>query len=288
MNPTATLPPGTAPAPANAPAAPANGAPAPAPAGTALPEKPAAPDGFISIADHQAAVENARKEEKAKLYPDLDAARKSAEALTALNATLTGENQTLKTSIDALKAATDGAKKLDIAKLVEEVTLRAAKTVADNAQTQITTLQTQVNDLTSKLNASSLKETRDRLIVEAGGPDAIIPELVKGNNEAELRESIASSKSILERSLKSRGITAPPATGTPAANGTTPPANGAAPAAPLNGSELPPAPPAPIDTGSGLLRPTNQPGSGTRHSPAEWKSIRDAKLREAQGRYPSR
>lgn len=289
---TATTTANPAPAPtATAPAAPdlaaPNAAPSAAPAGTL----PAPAETTIKLADHQAALERVRQEEKAKLYPDLDSARKQVEALTSENTTLKSRVTTLETSVEALNTARDGSGKIDVKKLVEEVTIRAAKTVADGAQTQIATLQTQVNELQNERNTLRLEKTREKLIAEAGGPDAVIPELVRGNTEAELRSSIAESKKILDAAMARRGITTqPPVPGTPvngqplASPNVLPSVNGTA----LLPASVPPMTPAPVDTGSGTLRPLTEPGSGTRMSPTEWKAVREARLAAAQGRYPTR
>lgn len=249
-----------------------------APADTAIPvvPPPKAPDGFISVQDHTAALEKVRKDEKDKLYADLQAARSQVETLTQKVTALEGENTNLKTTVESTKASVSAdGKTIDVAKLVSEVSERAAKSVAQNAQIQIEQLTSKLTEVQGQLNATKVKELRERLIAEAGGPDAIIPELVKGNTEEELKASIAESKGILDRQKARFGVTAnPPAAGP--TDGVTAP------------TSIPPVNPAPIDTGSTTLRPLPSQSNGSRVSPNEWKQVREQKLAAAAGRYPTR
>lgn len=239
-----------------------------------------APEGFISVQDHTAALEKVRKDEKDKLYSDLQAARSQVDDLAKKVTALEGENATLKTTVESTKASVSAdGKTIDVAKLVAEVSERAAKSVAQNAQVQIEQLTSKLTEVQGQLNATKVKELRERLISEAGGPDAIIPELVKGNTEEELKASIAESKSILDRQKARFGVTANPTAAGPTTNFTQ---------APVAPSEVPPVNPAPIDTGSTTLRAIPSQSNGTRLSPTEWKQVREQKLAAAAGRYPTR
>jgi hypothetical protein len=258
-----------------------------APAAPAQNTAPAAPEGFISLVEHQSALEKIRQDEKSRLYPDLENARKQVETLSAQIQTLNGEKTILATSIESLKAATEGGKKFDVAKLVEEVSLRAAKSVTEGAQAQILKLETQLAEMQRSLNAASLKDAREKLIAAAGGAEALIPELVSGNTEEELKKSVAESKRIFDSVVARRGNTTPtPAAGTPVAPAPAP-SNVAAPIAPAPNGQAMPVPPAPIDTGSGTLRAVPE-ANNARHNPTEWKAIRENRLKEAAGRYPTR
>lgn len=254
-----------------------NNNPAPAPAAATSNANPPI-DGGITLADHNAALDKVRREEKEKLYGDLQAARKQVETLSASVQKLESEKANLQTIVDSTKASvTADGKSVDVAKLIAEVSERAAKAVADNAKVQITQLTSQLNDLQGQLAQTRLKETRERLIAEAGGQDAIIPELVKGNTEEELRASIAASKEILDKQKARFGVTTTPPAPSPAGTQVAP---APAPLAP------PPATPAPLETGSSVLRPLE--GTNTRMTPAEWRQVREQRLAAAQGRYPTR
>lgn len=260
--------------------APVQADPAQSDTATPVPPPQKAPDGFISVQEHTAALEKVRKEEKDKIYADLQAARSQVESLTKKVTTLEGENASLKTTVDSTKASVSAdGKTIDVAKLVAEVSERAAKSVAKDAQVQIEQLTSRLAEVQGQLNATKIKEIRERLIAEAGGPDAIIPELVKGNTEEELKASITESKNILDRQKARFGVTTP----APAPSATTTPS-----VAPVAPADVPPVNPAPIDTGSSTLRPVVGPTNGERIPPQQWKEVRNQRLAEAAGRYPRR
>jgi hypothetical protein len=73
----------------------------------------------------------------------------------------------------------------------------------DELNKQLTTERTE----RQKLAAERLRE---KLIAEAGGVTALIPELVRGSNEEELKASIEASKQVFQRTVASAGAPAAP------------------------------------------------------------------------------
>lgn len=257
------------------PAAPATPISSPSPAVT-----------VITQADLTTAVEAARKEEKDKLYGEIETlkaqnAKFSSDKLAVDQqlATLTQEHATLKATAETLVKAKKSDGTIDVQKLIEEVTDRVAKGAETSYSKTVTELQNQVSALNGQLKSRELKEVRERLIVDAGGVDSLIPELVQGNTEEEIKASVASSKAIFDRA-KSRFSpnTAQPPAGTPSAPAPISQPATAPAIAPLPLIDAM----APIDPSAPAMRQVS-----SRQDPKQWASNRAATLQSLSGRYAS-
>ncbi|AEZ50548.1 hypothetical protein F400_gp101 [Bacillus phage BCD7] len=152
----------------------------------ANPNTPPAPSGTVN---YEELIANARKEEKAKLYPEIEKLKqdknnyvlvvgerdKTIAELTAENEKLKAENATLKEGAKSGKAST-----------VQNAELSA----------QVTTLQQQVADWEAKYNTDVAQIKADSYRKEkiAGANGAIIPELVTGNTPEEIDASFETAK----------------------------------------------------------------------------------------------
>lgn len=255
---------------------PANATPPPAPADAPV-------DGNLPVPETNlpaptgpapeviAAIERARREEKTKLYADIEGLNARLASLEKDNVALRAENARLTTVSKALESSVkDG--QINVPKLVEELTERVTATVASSETARITKLQQELADVTTRLRTKEMTELREKLIRDAGGENVLIPELVRGNTEEELRASVAESKDIFTRNI-ARFAPHTPAPQNPA--GPQP-----QPTAPSPVPTLPPAlPTAPSDNATPSASPT-------RVSPAEWRSRRTTALAEAATRYP--
>lgn len=158
-----------------------------------------------------AAIEKARLEERTKLFETLETTRKQLEAateaaktkdsdLTQLNAKVTELTEKLKALQDATKP--DGG--IDVTKAIESAVgsaLSRQEAVLGEQVKRLSEALQQEQNLRSTAEAAQL---RVRLIAEAGGDAVLIPELVVGRTEEELKASIANSKAVFDRSISSR------------------------------------------------------------------------------------
>ena len=142
-------------------------------------------------------VNKARKDEKDKLYPDIEAQKTK---ISDLQVRLREANE----KIDTLKAKNpnmnpDPAAKTENDKLVAEVeslkaTLNTIQTKTDEAIAAA--LNRQKAEFDSILSTKDLESYRNRMIAEAGGK--IIPELVNGNSREEVDAAVAKAKQRYE------------------------------------------------------------------------------------------
>lgn len=157
---------------------------------------------------HQA-VEKARLEERAKLRQELDTVATRAATLEETLKAEQAAKTELATRVSALEAGVTktatGEPVVDIAKVVEQATSAVATRLnSDHAKT-LTEMQTQLSALREESNRNRLAATRERLIAEAGGINALIPELVVGSTEDELKAAVTRSKSIFDRTVLQTG-----------------------------------------------------------------------------------
>jgi hypothetical protein len=152
--------------------------------------------GAEANAQLHAGIEKARTEERAKLRGEISVKDAEILALKTKQTELETKVTQLTASLDALNAAksTDGST-VDVPKLIEEVSAKFTKIAAGEAAGT----QNRVQQLEAQLEAMRLKETRNRLIQEAGGEDNLIVGLVKGTNEDEIRASVQEAKAAFEK-----------------------------------------------------------------------------------------
>lgn len=257
----------------------------PTPPSTTAPATGASDTTTYTHTQFTEAVERARTEERGRINVELENARKEANTLKDQITSQTTELTTLRNNVETFKKAAQANGNVDVAKLIEEVSDRVSKAATAASQSRMSELETNVTKLTQQLKTKELSEFRTKAIADAGGADVLIPELVRGNTEEEIRASVTESKSIFDRN-KARfapSTTLPPVVpataGEPAKPGAFTAPVVAAPAA----TTLPPVlAPSPEQNPTGIRPMTN---SGTRVNPRDWKGQREAAMRGLEGRY---
>jgi len=220
-------------------------------------------------------VEAARRDEKAKLYEELNGLRKNKDALQTELDNAKGQVETLNQQIETLKSEKvdlqnkhdalvaaqkeDGA--VDTEKLIKEVTDRIRN---EYEQTQGKTnkeLRAEIERLRQEKRVSDLKAYRQLKIAEAG--EDIISEMVSGNSEEEIDRSIEAAKDAYGKYIKK------------STNDTT------------GGGTPPPPPPA---SKSGGTASTSTPSGGLEgfqrfQNPNEYAKNRDTILQQVRQRF---
>lgn len=155
------------------------------------------------------AIEKARLEERTRLKDQLTALTTQVDTIkTQLTAVqtekekLSTEFSSLKTTYEALKAGSKPDGGVDVEKAIETAVTAALSKQGPVLQSEIANLRGELEQERKKREAAELAQSRARIIEEAGGQTALIPELVVGSNEAELRAAAERSKQILARSLQ--------------------------------------------------------------------------------------
>jgi hypothetical protein len=213
-------------------------------------------EGTITIAERNQAIEKARGEEKAKLYPQIQALTEEKEALKAKvaqhaeNVTkLTEQLASLKGKFEALEKAKGANGEIDIKALITEVTTRVQQETEAKYKPELDAVRGDIGAMRAENRKLTLEQYKAKRIGEVGAENLIV-QLVTGTNEAEIDAAIESSKTIFE-STKSRitggqapiqnppgqgqGRTAPPVV--PTATGAQPAGGGGAPG--TNGQGVP-------------------------------------------------
>lgn len=164
--------------------------------------------------DNAAAVgiEKARLEERKKLSDQLTTLTTAVETFKGQIATLTADKQSLakelsdlKTAYEALKAGSKPDGGLDVEKAIQTAVNAALSKQGPVLQQEIANLRAELDQERQKRQTAELAQIRARIVEELGGSSVLIPELVSGNTEEELRQSAEKSKSIMERSLAAAG-----------------------------------------------------------------------------------
>ena len=158
-------------------------------------------------------LEKVRKEEKSKLYPQIDHLKKSIDQLQR-------EKEALVTKISS---AQEDEKRKGDAKLSETQRIQQQMSEISSQNAILNAkLETMQEESQQAIADAQLDAYRSRKLVEAGGE--LIPELVFGNSEAEIDAAIIASrqryhemKTSIRESLKqtTRNTPVPPVGGTP-------------------------------------------------------------------------
>jgi hypothetical protein len=222
-----------------------------------------------------------------KLQSELAKANKEKETLTSAaekaKADITEKDKSIAELSLKIKSF-ESANNTDISAVIQETAEKTERKLRAEFDTQTQQLKQQLEALQSKEKDAALKELRLKLIAEAGGEDSLLPALVKGNNEEELKASIDYSKSIFAdaqaRIAKNTPApqvapVAPPAPNSPPAPAPAPSVN-VLPVAPSN---VPPVPPVAPTEGAPPATPKARP------SRSEWAAQRHTALASLQGRY---
>lgn len=144
------------------------------------------PSGTVNFED---LIAKARKEERDKLYPELNKYKEKVNSLMLVIAERDSEIADLKKELEAVKK--------ENAKLKEDADkgVKTNKTISE-LTTTISVLERQLEELQAKYDADvtalKLEAFKKEKIAEAGGE--LIPELVTGNSEEEIIASIELAK----------------------------------------------------------------------------------------------
>ena len=216
-------------------------------------------------------IEKARLEEREKLRTQLDNSRAEADKLRTENETLKGQLTKATDELTALKASMKPDGVIDVAKAIAEAVQAATSRVSGEFAQEIAGLRGQLDQERSVRTQLTLEQRKAQLIADAGGSNALIPELVHGSNEDELAASIERSKQIFQRTV---GSVKSGAQSTATNNGN--PSTGVPPSIPLPASGG-----AGNPAGDANLPPTSVRGMPLR----EYAKKREELKRSVAGRY---
>lgn len=142
--------------------------------------------------DIEKRVQEARKEEKQKLYSKIEEGEKVREELTKAIKEKEESLKTLSDEVEGLKKQssegdTSGMTDDQINQILDKA-LEKYQADAENAIKEIkSTYETKLSELHKKLNDSEVQAHKEKLLAQFG--DEIIPEMIKGNTIEELEES---------------------------------------------------------------------------------------------------
>jgi hypothetical protein len=215
--------------------------------------------------EHNRMLDKVRSEEKQRQYDNIA-------GLERRIADQQSEIETLKGQIKALTDSATPNSGVDVKKLIEDLTARAAELQEKASQGT----RQQLEDLQKQVRSSELRAFKEKAIADAGGPSNLVVALVRGNTEEEITASVEEAKREFE-SMKLRFNPPPPAT--------TPPANTES-----GRTTMPPSTsPAPVVAGGrGAGVDTVEGGNVRELTPKEYAEKRPAILRDLKNRYPAR
>lgn len=156
-------------------------------------------------------IERIRQEEKAKLYGELQDLRSRLDA--AINETSSkekeykGQLEELNRQLSLLQKAASG--NLDPIALAREVADDTRKILVQEHSKEVRELQARLERLEQEREQARLESIRQKLISDANG--RIIPAMVRGNNEAELKASAEAAMQEYERIVKAHSTPTPAA-----------------------------------------------------------------------------
>jgi len=160
-------------------------------------------------------------------------------------------------------------------KLVADITQKVQTEAAKAIESHRRDSAAKIEELQTLLRQRDLEVIRNRLITEAGGPDALVaPDLIQGDSEDAIKAAIEKSKAEYQRivaRLSSSGVT---------------PLPGGAPRSPA----APPVPPVPSVSGKPVTATGGEIPGAVRQSVGDWKANREKVLASVRARYegPSR
>jgi hypothetical protein len=219
-------------------------------------------------------LEKARADERQKLHgriQELETQLESSRQTAAQKASIEQQLKEAETKLSVIENAKTAEGTVDVKRLVEEV----ANTANQKAEARLLELQQRLERSEAERRAEKLAVLRDSLIREANGD--IIPSLVTGNTEEELRTAAANSRAQY-KDLENRIVSKQPT------SKASEMANGDVPAPQPN--NLPPAVNPRAATGGGAVPAAPGAASFNRNqSVTEWSKNRGAVLADIQKRY---
>lgn len=155
-----------------------------------------------------AAIEKARLDERTKLRTELDTLTTKATQAEELSKTEAARVEALELKLKALEAGLvegDKGKTVDVGKAIEQATNALAERMSKENGKKLEEMNKRLQELQAEAATLKRRELRDSLINAAGGQTALIPELVKGETEEEIKQSIEQSKAIFARTVQRAG-----------------------------------------------------------------------------------
>lgn len=181
------------------------------------------PQGTITQKELHAAIEKARLEERDKLRKTIDSQKESLDKLTQERDQLQAQSEKAATDftalteqLNALKSSVKPEGGIDVEKAIQQAVQAAEQRIGAHNQIRITNLEKQLGEESKTRKQLALNQLRADLIKEAGGDSVLIPELVMGSDENELRMSIDRSKEVYSRhiaNIAQRASSNPPTDG---------------------------------------------------------------------------
>lgn len=137
-------------------------------------------------------IEKARRQEREKAQTQIDEANKKARIATKRLLKLEG-------AMEALKEAKTKDGIVDVEKLLTRAHKKWTALQEASGGGETDELRSELEKLRKKVQKSETLELRRRLIAEAGGDDSMIVELVKGDTEDEIEESIEAAQAAFKK-----------------------------------------------------------------------------------------
>ncbi len=169
------------------------------------------PSNMVSIESVNSRVEAARKEEKGKLYDDLNKLREeqknhadSVSSLTSENETLNSKNKELSDQLESFKSAKTDSGGVDIEKLITELSNKHKTSLEEGSNQRLSELAEQNKSLQNELKQMRLDSYRKELISQHGGK--LVEALVIGDSEEALAASVEVAKSTYDNIISQANI----------------------------------------------------------------------------------
>jgi hypothetical protein len=180
----------------------------PNPPSGGTPPPPTPPPGITQEELHKA-IEKARLEEREKLRTQLSEAETSVKTMKAEVASAKDQITKLTEKVDSLTAGKKPEGGVDVEKAIESAVQATANRLAKEYSDQIKALRDELEAEKSTRQKLTIEQRRVQMIQAAGGETVLIPELVVGSNEDEIKESIERSKTVYARTVAKAGGASP-------------------------------------------------------------------------------
>jgi hypothetical protein len=151
-----------------------------------------------------AAIEKARSEEREKLRNQLEQATTEVTSLKADVVRLNAELKKTADELSAIKAAAKPDGGIDIEKVIEQTTSAAVNRVNSEWSQKFQELQSELNVEKNTRQKLTLEQIKAKIIAESNGQ--LIPEMVVGSTEDELKASAERSKQVFARTIAAAGV----------------------------------------------------------------------------------
>ena len=221
--------------------------------------------------------EQVRTEERAKLQSRLERAaqlEQSVEVLTAENENIRKDKNTVASNLESLRNSIKSESgSVDIPKLIEEITEKTSKQVAEKTQTEMAALSKTVATMQTENAQLKLGQYKSKRVLESRDKgDKFIAELVAGDSEEEIESSILRAKDAYTKYFAGTNVPAEPTQVSPPSN-----TNGPTPVVDQASQAQAHATPAATDTGKEGMQ-SIVAGLKTKHGKEVYAENREALL----------